>query len=121
MGSFAWHSRAALSTKVLRPDLRRLGDRREVHLLIGLRQRFQVRLKLAVLLFVQGHACRRKQRLSALIFHYACSFPLLFSQTMRTDTSAGDTPEIRLACPRFWGRWAFSFSAASSRSPRMAV
>ena len=37
--------------------------------------------------------------------------------TISTLTSAGDTPEMRLACPKLSGRIFFSFSRASSRSP----
>ena len=36
-------------------------------------------------------------------------------------TSAGETPEIRPACPRFWGRMALSFCRASRRRPSRAV
>ena len=39
------------------------------------------------------------------------------SQIINAATSAGDTPEIRAACPKFKGLTAFSFSLASSRKP----
>lgn len=37
--------------------------------------------------------------------------------TMRTEMSAGETPEMRSACPRLRGRMRSSFSRASSRRP----
>ena len=40
-----------------------------------------------------------------------------WSQIISAPMSAGDTPEMRLACPRFRGRTALSFSRASKRSP----
>ena len=41
------------------------------------------------------------------------------SHTMRAAISAGETPEIRLAWPRFRGRTSFSFWRASSRRPKI--
>ena len=38
---------------------------------------------------------------------------------IKTAISAGDTPEMRLACPKFSGRIRLSFSLASSRRPVM--
>ena len=43
------------------------------------------------------------------------------SQIISTPISAGETPEMRLAWPRFSGRTALSFSRASRRRPRIAV
>ena len=43
------------------------------------------------------------------------------SQIISTPISAGETPEMRLAWPKFSGRTAFSFSRASRRRPRIAV
>ena len=41
------------------------------------------------------------------------------SQMSRTAMSAGETPEMRLACPMLCGRIALSFCRASRRSPWM--
>ena len=49
----------------------------------------------------------------------ANSYPC--SQIISTPISAGETPEMRLAWPRFSGRTALSFSRASRRRPRIAV
>ena len=43
------------------------------------------------------------------------------SQIISTPISAGETPEMRLAWPRFSGRTALSFSRASRRRPWIAV
>ena len=51
-----------------------------------------------------------------------CLFQIFFFEeryTISTATSAGETPEMRPACPRFSGRILFSFCRASSRSPSM--
>ena len=45
----------------------------------------------------------------------------VWSQIISAPTSAGETPEMRLACPRFRGRTASSFSRASRRRPCMAL
>ena len=42
----------------------------------------------------------------------------IFSKnTISAATSAGDTPEILLACPKFSGRMRFNFCRASNRRP----
>ncbi len=41
------------------------------------------------------------------------------SQTISAAISAGETPEMRLACPIFSGRISFSFWRASRRRPRI--
>lgn len=51
----------------------------------------------------------------ALIFIFY--FFRLARWTMSTEMSAGDTPDILLACPRFLGRISSSFCLASSLSP----
>ena len=43
------------------------------------------------------------------------------SHTIRMETSAGFTPEIRPACPRLRGLIRFSFSCASNRKPAIVV
>ena len=43
--------------------------------------------------------------------------PRCSSQIINAATSAGETPEIRDACPRLAGRTSESFSRASSRRP----
>ena len=43
------------------------------------------------------------------------------SQIISTPISAGETPDMRLAWPRFSGRTALSFSRASRRRPWIAV
>ena len=45
------------------------------------------------------------------------SYSLVANQTIKTEISAGFTPEILPACPRLNGRIRFSFSWASKRSP----
>ena len=49
--------------------------------------------------------------------YYDIYFPLLSSQTISTDTSLGDTPEILEACPRDFGLILLSFCLASNRNP----
>lgn len=51
----------------------------------------------------------------ALIFIFY--FFRLARWTMSTEMSAGDTPDILLACPKFLGRISSSFCLASSLSP----
>ena len=49
---------------------------------------------------------------------YAMHYPCIFSsQTINTAISAGETPEIRAACPMERGRIFESFCAPSRRSP----
>ena len=55
----------------------------------------------------------RKKVLSAQNFFRELKY------TINTATSAGLTPEMRPACPRFSGRILFSFCRASRRSPSM--
>ena len=43
-----------------------------------------------------------------------------FKWTIKTLMSAGETPEMREACPTVMGENSRSFCAASMRSPRMA-
>ena len=68
----------------------------------------------------RGRLKNRKAAKSPVIKKFY--FPsLCFKYTISTATSAGDTPDTRLACPRFLGRMRLSFCRASSRSPSMAV
>ena len=68
-----------------------------------------------------------RQHISCSEAVYHCEAPLrparayfrFSSQMSRTAMSAGETPEIRPACPMLCGRIALSFCRASRRSPWM--
>ena len=103
---------------------------RSVHMGAGVGVHLQQRLPEAVLLHGTGRrqpgrlrtGIHRHLRCDAVgqIQHFHVASPLsvrVCSQIIRAAMSAGDTPEMRLACPRSRGRTAASFSRASSRSP----
>ena len=108
--------------KMLSPHLRILCNGGQVHSAVCFHKHLLVCGKFPELFFCQGQSAVCEQFFCTLPFHDRCSpFCNAVSQTRSTEISAGETPEIRLACPIFAGRWAFSFSAASRRSPRICV
>ena len=69
-------------------------------------------ISLTFSLRLQGRFMSGSQVFSTCFPFGSCS-----RQIINAVKSAGLTPEMRLACPKFRGRMAFSFSRASRRSP----
>ena len=69
-------------------------------------------ISLTFSLRLQGRFLSGSQVFSTCFPFGSCS-----RQIINAVKSAGLTPEMRLACPKFRGRMAFSFSRASRRSP----
>ena len=104
--------------KMLVNDLRRVGDRRQVQILVDLYEPLCIAVKAFQRVRVERHAQCGGFRLQQSTVDHS----LFFSKYIRsTVTSAGLIPEMREACPTFSGRILDSFSIASSRNPVIFV